>query len=99
MTRVRVAAFSMSLDGYGAGPSQSLEQPLGVGGIELHAWLLATRTLRHARRASTRSLERPMPAMQSARSHHFRLSRNCHTEVETMTQTNSCRGVGVCFKA
>jgi hypothetical protein len=36
MSRVRVAAFSISLDGYGAGPDQSLDNPLGVGGPALH---------------------------------------------------------------
>lgn len=44
MTRVRVASFSISLDGYGAGPSQSLDHPLGVGGEELHQWVFPTRT-------------------------------------------------------
>ncbi|MBV8379445.1 MAG: dihydrofolate reductase family protein [Paucibacter sp.] len=44
MARVRVAAFTVSLDGYGAGPDQSLEQPLGVGGMGLHQWLFPTRT-------------------------------------------------------
>lgn len=44
MTRIRVAGFTISLDGYGAGPDQSLEQPLGAGGTELHQWLLPTRT-------------------------------------------------------
>jgi dihydrofolate reductase len=44
MTKLRVHGFSISLDGYGAGPNQSLEQPLGVGGEELHGWLVATRT-------------------------------------------------------
>ncbi len=44
MTRVRVESFTVSLDGYAAGPSQSLENPLGVGGGELHQWLLPTRT-------------------------------------------------------
>lgn len=42
--RVRVESFTISLDGYGAGPEQSLDQPLGVGGRELHQWLLPTRT-------------------------------------------------------
>lgn len=37
-------SFSISLDGFGAGPSQDLNNPLGVGGHELHEWLLATRT-------------------------------------------------------
>lgn len=44
MTRVRVAAFTISLDGFGAGPDQSLDHPLGKGGTELHQWLLPTRT-------------------------------------------------------
>jgi dihydrofolate reductase len=41
---LRVSSFSVSLDGYGAGPNQSLEHPLGVGGLELHQWFFATRT-------------------------------------------------------
>ena len=44
MTRVRVAGFTISLDGFGAGPNQSLEQPLGAGGTDLHQWLLPTQT-------------------------------------------------------
>ena len=44
MTRVRVASFSVSLDGFGAGPSQDIENPLGVGGTELHQWVFPTRT-------------------------------------------------------
>lgn len=46
MTRVRVNAFSISLDGYAAGPNQSSELPLGVGGEELHEWIFPTRTWR-----------------------------------------------------
>jgi len=38
MTRLR-ATMSISLDGYGAGPDQSLEEPLGVGGEHLHDWM------------------------------------------------------------
>lgn len=44
MTRVRVDSFTISLDGYGAGPHQSLENPLGIGGTDLHDWLRSTRT-------------------------------------------------------
>jgi dihydrofolate reductase len=43
MPRLVVSSFSISLDGYGAGPSQSREVPLGVGGEELHDWLVTTR--------------------------------------------------------
>ncbi len=44
MTEVRVDCFGVSLDGYGAGPEQSLQNPLGVRGEELHAWFFPTRT-------------------------------------------------------
>ena len=44
MAKVRVNAFSISIDGFGAGPRQSLENPLGVGGRALHDWAFATRT-------------------------------------------------------
>ena len=44
MTKLRVQSFSISLDGFGAGPRQSLENPLGVGGAALHGWAFATRT-------------------------------------------------------
>lgn len=44
MQRLRVQCFSISVDGYGAGPNQSLENPLGVGGDASHEWLVHTRT-------------------------------------------------------
>jgi dihydrofolate reductase len=44
MPRLRVHTFSVSLDGYGAGPAQSLDAPLGVGGEALHEWVVGTRT-------------------------------------------------------
>ena len=44
MTKLRVRIFTISIDGYGAGPDQSLDNPLGVGGRTLHPWLVATRT-------------------------------------------------------
>jgi dihydrofolate reductase len=46
MGRLLVRGFTISLDGYGAGPSQSVENPLGVGGEELHDWLVHTRTFK-----------------------------------------------------
>jgi dihydrofolate reductase len=44
MPIVRVNAFAVSLDGYAAGPHQSLEAPLGVRGPELFEWFFSTRT-------------------------------------------------------
>jgi dihydrofolate reductase len=42
MSKVRVASFSISLDGFGAGPRQDLNNPLGVRGPELPAWFMKT---------------------------------------------------------
>jgi dihydrofolate reductase len=44
MAKLRVHSFAISLDGYGAGRSQDLNNPLGVGGLALHEWAFATRT-------------------------------------------------------
>ena len=46
MSKLRVHAFSVSVDGFGAGPQQSLQDPLGVGGVALHEWAFTTRTFR-----------------------------------------------------
>src|SRR6266511_645345 len=46
MGKLRVAGFALSLDGYGAGPRQDLDNPLGVGGEQLHRWLVPTRTFK-----------------------------------------------------
>jgi dihydrofolate reductase len=46
MSKVRVAGFAVSLDGFGAGPEQTLEDPLGKRGHELHGWLMGTRMFR-----------------------------------------------------
>ena len=44
MSKLRVESFTISLDGFGAGPDQDLANPLGVGGTSLHAWAFSTRT-------------------------------------------------------
>ena len=44
MSKVRVHSFSISIDGYGAGPNQDIDHPLGVGGMALHEWVFATKT-------------------------------------------------------
>jgi dihydrofolate reductase len=44
MSRLRVNAFGISIDGYGAGPDQALENPMGVGGMALHQWVFGTKT-------------------------------------------------------
>jgi dihydrofolate reductase len=46
MSKVKVLNFTISSDGYGAGPNQSMENPLGVGAEELHNWMVKTATFR-----------------------------------------------------
>jgi len=46
MQKLRVHNFSISLDGYGAGTAQNIDNPLGIGGPELHEWVFGTRTAR-----------------------------------------------------
>jgi dihydrofolate reductase len=46
MSKTRVSCFAISLDGFGAGPGQNLENPLGVGAGELHNWYRPTATFR-----------------------------------------------------
>ena len=59
MTRVRVENFTISLDGFGAGPAQSLENPLGVGGENLHGWLINASSWRqmHGKTGGTKGID------------------------------------------
>ncbi|WP_394822968.1 dihydrofolate reductase family protein [Pendulispora albinea] len=53
MSKLRVNAFSISIDGYGAGPDQGLDNPLGVGGESLHDWMVDTRAFKRLHSEST----------------------------------------------
>jgi dihydrofolate reductase len=46
MSKLRIHCFTISFDGYGAGPDQSQKNPLGVGGEAMHDWYVATRTFK-----------------------------------------------------
>jgi dihydrofolate reductase len=46
MAKLRVACFTLSVDGYGAGPNQDIDNPLGMGGMALHSWIFPTQTFR-----------------------------------------------------
>ena len=52
-SKLRVNCFSISLDGYGAGPQQTLENPLGVGGMALHEWVFPTQAFQQMHGADT----------------------------------------------
>ncbi len=47
MGKLRVSSFAVSIDGFGAGPNQDLQNPLGVGGVALMDWFFPTRTWQH----------------------------------------------------
>ncbi len=46
MSKLRVNGFTISLDGYGAGPNQDEQNPLGKNGTDLHQWFYPTRTFK-----------------------------------------------------
>ena len=62
MSKLRVHCFGISLDGFGAGPNQDLENPLGVGGVDLHQWFFSTRTFQkmHADGDGTTGIDNDM---------------------------------------
>jgi dihydrofolate reductase len=64
MPKIRVNGFAISIDGYGAGPSQSLENPMGIGGMALHDWAFPTRTFRrmHGKDGGTTGIDEDFAA-------------------------------------
>src|SRR5580692_4586611 len=46
MSRLRVQSFSISVDGFSAGPDQDINNPVGVGGLAIFSWQFATRTFK-----------------------------------------------------
>jgi dihydrofolate reductase len=46
MSKLRIHGFTISVDGYGAGPAQDLDNPLGLGGRHLHKWFYPTQTFK-----------------------------------------------------
>ena len=69
MGKVRVASFSLSLDGFGAGPRQDLQNPLGVRGLELHAWFQKTEVFKnmHDQSGGTALSKRSYPLREAPR--------------------------------
>jgi dihydrofolate reductase len=57
--RLRVNCFAISIDGFGAGPDQDRDNPLGVGGLSLHEWVFGTRTFQkiHGRDGGTTGID------------------------------------------
>jgi hypothetical protein len=83
MSNLCVYSFSISIDGYGAGPRQSHDNPLGVGGMALHQWAFATRTFceTHGREGGTSGIDDDFAP------HH----RNGITDLESLQQTSATK--------
>ncbi len=60
MSKLRVSCFSVSLDEFGAGPNQSVDNPLGVGGEALHEWIVPTRTFQAMTRREQAFRDHPL---------------------------------------
>jgi dihydrofolate reductase len=78
ISRLRVQSFSISIDGYGAGPHQDLANPLGVGGMALHQWFFATRTFQkiHGREGGSTGIDDDFAARGFANIGAWILGRN-----------------------
>jgi dihydrofolate reductase len=66
MSRLRVNALGISIDGFSAGPEQSLENPMGLGGMALHQWVFGTRTFHRMHAGFTGPLIGDQPGREDA---------------------------------
>jgi dihydrofolate reductase len=94
MGNVRVAAFSVSLDGFGAGPRQDLNNPLGVRGLELHSWALDTEVFRkmQGQEGGSRGVDNDVAAQSFENVGAWILGRNMFGPVRGPWQGDSWKG-------
>ena len=94
MSRVRVAAFSVSMDGFGAGPSQDLNNPLGVRGFELHGWFQKTDIFRrmHGQSGESESIDNQFAAQSFENVGAWILGRNMFGPVRGPWEGDSWKG-------
>jgi dihydrofolate reductase len=94
MSKVRVCSFSISLDGYGAGPNQRLEHPLGENGTELHQWFFETPTWQrmHGREGGRGGVDEDFAARGMTGSGAWILGRNMFGPVRGPWPDESWRG-------
>ena len=94
MSKVRVAAFSVSLDGFGAGPRQDLNNPLGVRGLELHSWFFPTEVFRkmQGQDGGTRGIDNDFAAQSFENVGAWILGRNMFGPVRGPWKDDSWKG-------
>ncbi len=94
MSEVRVAAFSISLDGFGAGPRQDLNNPLGVRGVELHGWLRDTEVFKkiHEQSGGSRGVDNDFAVQSFENIGAWILGRNMFGPVRGSWNDDSWKG-------
>jgi dihydrofolate reductase len=94
MRKVRVAAFSISIDGFGAGPRQDLQNPLGVRGFELLAWFQQTELFKKMKGESggTTGIDNEMAGQSFENVGAWILGRNMFGPVRGPWQDDSWKG-------
>jgi dihydrofolate reductase len=94
MSKVRVAAFSVSIDGFGAGPRQDLENPLGVRGMELHSWFFPTDVFQkmHGQGEGTPGIDNDMAAQSFENVGAWILGRNMFGPIRGSWLDDSWKG-------
>ena len=94
MSKVRVGAFSVSIDGFGAGPRQDLQNPLGVRGTELHTWFFPTEVFKKMQGQSggTAGIDNDFAAQSFENVGAWILGRNMFGPVRGSWQDDSWKG-------
>jgi dihydrofolate reductase len=94
MPKVRVAAFSISIDGFGAGPRQDLNNPLGVRGFELHPWFQQTEVFKkiHGQSGGTTGIDNDFAAQSFENVGAWILGRNMFGPVRGQWLDDSWKG-------
>lgn len=94
MSKLRVACFAISIDGFGAGPRQDRDNPLGVGGMALHSWVLPTRTFRatHGKGEGTTGIDDDFAARGMSNLGAWILGRNMFGPVRGPWRDDSWKG-------
>jgi dihydrofolate reductase len=95
VSKLRVNAFSVSADGFGAGADQSRDQPLGCGGEQLHKWFLPTRTFQQnvmSRDGGTTGVDNDFAARSFENLGAWIMGRTCSDRCGDPGRTMSGRG-------
>ena len=94
MSKLLVRSFSISLDGFGAGPNQDIANPLGVGGMALHKWFFDTLTFKrmHGQEGGNTGVDEDFAARSFANVGAWILGRNMFGPVRGPWRDESWKG-------